>query len=195
MNQSVSEIQTSVAAPLAQVLRPAGIVLGGSALAALCAHVAIPLWFTPVPLTLQPFAVFLLGLVLAPRMAAAVFVAYLVEGAAGLPVFAPSPATGGLAHMLGATGGYLMAYPVAAATISWLWRRTGSRSFGMALVSAAAGDVPILGFGALWIASMPIFGAHPAALGVIPFLPGDALKVAAAAAIGFGWSRIRRRSA
>jgi len=92
VNQSLSETRTSFAAPAAQVLRPVGIVLSGSALAAICAHVSIPLWYTPVPLSLAPFAVLLLGLLLSPGMAACVFVAYLAEGVAGLPVFAPTPA-------------------------------------------------------------------------------------------------------
>lgn len=194
MNQSLSEIRTSSAAPTAHVLRLAGIVLGGSLFAAVCAHLSVPLWFTPVPLSLQPFAVLLLGLLLAPRLAAGVFVAYLAEGALGLPVFAPSPASGGLPHLLGPTGGYLMAYPLAAALISWLYRRT-SRSFALAMASAAAGDAIILGCGTLWIAVLPMLGAHSAALAVLPFLPGDALKIAGAAAIGYAWTRLRRRSA
>ena len=74
--------------------RAVGIVLAGSAFVAVCAHVALPLWFTPVRFTLQPFAVLLLGLLLAPPLAAATLVAYLVEGAAGLPVFAPGPGFG-----------------------------------------------------------------------------------------------------
>ena len=97
-------------------LRASGIVLAGSALAALCAHVSIPLYFTPVPLALAPFAVLFLGLLLSPRLAAATFGAYLVEGALGLPVFAPTPIPlGGIAHLLGPTGGYLLCYPLAAA--------------------------------------------------------------------------------
>lgn len=198
MNQSLSEHQISLAAPRAAILRPAGIVLGGSLFAALCAHVTLPLGFTPVPLSLQPFAVLLLGLVLGPRMAAGVFIAYLAEGAAGLPVFAPNPASGGLAHLLGPTGGYLLAYPLAAALISWLWRRSrniGGRSFSMALVSAAAGDLLILACGALWMAALPLFGRHPAMLAIFPFLPGDALKVAAAAGLAAGWVRFRHRNA
>ncbi|MGB6720674.1 MAG: biotin transporter BioY, partial [Terracidiphilus sp.] len=105
------------------ILRYAGVVLAGSALAAVCAHMAVPLFFTPVPLTVQPFAVLLLGLLLTPRMAAATLAAYLLEGAAGLPVFAPVPAVSGLAHLFGPTGGYLLAYPAAAALVSLLWRR------------------------------------------------------------------------
>ena len=175
------------------MLQPAAIVLGGTALAAICAHISIPLWFTPVPLSLQPFAVLLLGLLLAPRMAAAVFVTYLAEGLAGLPVFAPSGAAGGLAHLLGPTGGYLMAYPIAAFLISWLWRRS-PRTFGSALLSAAAGDVLILACGALWMTLLPVFGQHPAKLAVVPFLPGDVLKVAVAAAICVGWTRSRKQA-
>lgn len=193
MNQSISEVRTSSAVPAVHVIRTAGIFLAGTLFAAVCAHVSIPLWFTPVPLSLQPFAVLLLGLLLSPRLAAGVFVAYLAEGAAGLPVFAPSPASGGLAHLLGPTGGYLLSYPAAAALVSWLYRRT-SGSFAMAMASAAAGDILVLCCGALWLVTLSIFNAKFVALAVLPFIPGDALKIAAAAAIGFGWTRLRRRS-
>jgi len=117
-------------------LRSAGIVVAGSLLLALCAHVSVPLGFTPVPLSLQPFGVLLLGLLVSPRMAVATLVAYLAEGAAGLPVFAPSPISG-IAHLLGPTGGYLMAYPAAAGLTSILWRRTG-RGFSGALLGFSA---------------------------------------------------------
>ena len=91
------------------------IVLAGSAFVAVCAHVVLPLNFTPVPLTLQTFAVVLLGLLLSPRLAAGTLAAYLAEGALGLPVFSPVPViVGGMAHLLGPTGGYLLAYPAAA---------------------------------------------------------------------------------
>jgi len=173
----------------------AAIVLAGSALAAICARVSIPLYFTPVPLSLAPFAVLVLGLLLSPRMAAATFVTYLAEGAIGLPVFAPSAlATSGLAHLVGPTGGYLLSYPPAAMLISYLWRRTTPRKrrgFTAALISAAAGDILILASGALWLAALPHFTARPAiTLAVLPFLPGDALKVAAAAAIAVGALRL-----
>lgn len=177
-------------------VRTAAVVLGGNALLALCAHLALPLWFTPVPLTVQPFAVLLLGLLLAPRMAAATLCAYLAEGAMGLPVFAPAP-TSGLAHLLGPTGGYLMAYPIAALVISFLWRR-GKLHFSAALVSAALGDLLILLSGALWLAVLTHSAAHTSAqsvltLSLFPFLPGDAIKVAAAAALASGVQRLRNR--
>jgi hypothetical protein len=118
-------------------LRSAGIVLAGSAFVALCANRALPLYFTPVPLTLQPFAVLLLGLLLTPRLAAATLLTYLAEGALGLPVFAPTQQlTFGLAHLFGPTGGYLLAYPIAAPLISSLWRST-RRGFAQAACSAA----------------------------------------------------------
>ena len=175
-------------------LRAPGIVIGGSALMALCAHLALPLYFTPVPLTLAPFAVLLLGLLLTPQLAAATLCAYLAEGALGLPVFAPGPlASSGLAHLLGPTGGYLLAYPVAAALISFLWR-TGERGFASAALSAAAGNLAILACGALWLGFLTQASARAIlTLAVVPFLPGDALKVVAAAALVTGFQRLRRR--
>ncbi len=174
-------------------LRAAGIVFASSIFVAACAHIALPLYFTPVPLTLQPFAVLLLGLVLSPRLAAATLVTYLTEGALGLPVFAPGLVfLGGMAHLLGPTGGYLLAYPVAVALISFLWRRT-NRGFAAAALSAAAGNLVILACGALWLAAMTHAPVQSVlTLAVVPFLPGDALKIVAAAALATGWQRFRR---
>ncbi len=180
-------------APGTAALRAGGIVLAGTLFVAACAHVSLPLYFTPVPLTLQPFAVLVLGLLLGPRMAFATLTAYLAEGAMGLPVFAPGPAgLSGLAHLLGPTGGYLMAYPVAAALIAALWRRS-NRKFSWGLVSAAAGDALILATGAVWLALWTHGSAGTVfTQAVLPFLPGEALKIAAAAGLGAGVSRIRR---
>lgn len=186
---SLAAVRISVPASL----RAAGTVLLGTAFLAACAHVAIPLWFTPVPLTVQPFGVLLLGLLLGPRLAAGTVAAYLAEGALGLPVFAPSAAVlSGLAHLLGPTGGYLVAYPAAALLIAYLRRRLGS-SFGLKLLSAAAGDLLILACGALWLAVLTHVSVAAAfSLAVLPFLPGDALKVAAAAAAAGGLHRLSR---
>lgn len=178
------------------LLRNAGIVLAGSALVAICAHVAVPLWFTPVPVTLQPFAVLLLGLLLGPRVAFATMVAYLAEGAAGLPVFTPH-GLGGMAQLLGPTGGYLLSYPVVAPLVSVLWRRgsgKGARSFSRGVLVAGAGSLVTLAMGALWLGVLlhaaPITVLNHA---VLPFLPGDALKVCAAAGIAVGVARVRRQ--
>jgi biotin transport system substrate-specific component len=179
-------------------LRTAGIVLAGTALAAVCARVAVPLFFTPVPLTLAPFAVMLLGLLLPPRLAALTFAAYLAEGAMGLPVFAPGIGNG-IAHLLGPTGGYLVAYPAAAALIAVLWRRArassarGNWSYWPALGCAGLGALLILVSGAGWLAVTTHAGIPQLfSQAFLPFLPGDALKVAAAAAMATGLSRFRR---
>lgn len=183
---------------VASGLRSAGVVLAGSALVAVSSHISLPLWFTPVPLTLQPFAVILLGLLLSPRLAAVTLGAYLLEGAAGLPVFAPGFGPGfalgaGVAHLLGPTGGYLMSYPAAAALVAWT-RQNVSRGFTGAALSAAAGNALILLCGFVWLTVWTHAAVGSAfALAVLPFLPGDALKVVAAAAIVRGWDRIRRK--
>src|ERR1700758_2118116 len=83
------------------------LVVGGSLLMAACAHVSIPLWFTPVPITLQTFGVIFLALSLGGWRASAALVLYLGEGVSGLPVFSPHGTSG----IFGPTGGYLMSYP------------------------------------------------------------------------------------
>jgi biotin transport system substrate-specific component len=194
MNGNVEAIGAQQPAQSAawRATRGAALVIAGSAFVALCAHVSIPLWFTPVPVTLQPFAVVLLALLLEPGVALGVMIAYLAEGAAGLPVFTPS-GPGGLAQILGLTGGYLMSYPVVALLVSTLWRR-GARSFSRGLLVAAAGDLLILTLGAAWM-EIWTHGSVTALMGgaVVPFLPGDALKVCAAAGIATGFARMKRR--
>jgi biotin transport system substrate-specific component len=178
---------------ISSLLRSAGIVLVGSLLVAICAHISIPLWFTPVPVTLQPFAVLLLGLLLGPRMAAGTMLVYLAEGSAGLPVFTPH-GLGGIAQLLGPTGGYLLSYPIVAPMVSAMWRR-GARSFSRGLVVAGAGSLLTLTLGAVWLAVLthaaPITVLNAA---VLPFLPGDVLKVCAVAGIAARASRWRQGS-
>jgi biotin transport system substrate-specific component len=156
-------------------------VVAATALVAICAHIAIPLGFTPVPVTMQTFAVLLLGLLFSPGAAFACLALYLAEGAIGLPVFSPH-GPGGIAQLLGPTGGYLISYPFAAALTSLLYRR-GRRSFLTALTAAGLGSVVILAVGGLWLGLLThlkfsvIF-----AQSVAPFLPGDAVKILAATA-------------
>ena len=176
----------------ATMLRGAGVVLVGSALVAVCAHVSVPLWFTPVPVTLQPFAVVLLGLLLNPRLAFATMGAYLAEGAAGLPVFTPH-GLGGVAQLLGPTGGYLLSYPVVAPLVSAWWHRS-SRTFSRGLMIAGAGSLVTLAMGATWLGIW--HRMNPSVLmseAVLPFLPGDVLKVVAAAGMAAGAERWKRQ--
>src|SRR5271170_2089838 len=97
------------------------LVIGATAFVAACAHISLPLPFTPVPLTLQNFAVILVGMLLGPVAGFSAMVLYLAEGAMGLPVFTPH-SIGGIAHLLGPNAGYLFSYPLAAATAGWAVR-------------------------------------------------------------------------
>lgn len=162
------------------------LVIAGSALMAICAHIAVPLPWTPVPLTVQPFAVLLLGLLLGPGAGAAACALYLLEGAVGLPVFSPGGPLG-IAHLLGPTGGYLLAYPAAAWLTGWLGTRTW---FSRQLGAAVAGNVVILMAGGLWLSVFTHASLQITLMqAVVPFLPGDALKCVAAAGIAAGWMR------
>lgn len=170
--------------------RAAAIVLG-SLLVATCAHVSIPLWFTPVPVTLQTFAVLLLGLVLDPLTSAATLLLYLAEGALGLPVFSPNGPAGFL-HLFGPTGGYLLAYPAAAAITGYLRRRFG-RSFTPSLLAAAIGSIIILLVGAAWFGLLTHQTAGTVlALTVLPFLAGDILKLVACTGVAVALRRMPR---
>ena len=196
MNSSIAsaKLTTSQPSALMQGLRSTGIVLAGSALVAVSAHLSIPLWFTPVPVTLQPFAVILLGLLLSPRLAFATMIAYLAEGASGLPVFTPT-GPGGMLQLFGPTGGYLLSYPVVAPLVSAWWRNGSSKSFARGLIVAGVGSLITLAMGAVWLGVL----THAAPLivlnhAVLPFLPGDVLKVCAAAGIAVGASRLQTRN-
>lgn len=180
VSQTVQDVSTT-ARNVHSLARQTGVVIAATALVALCAHISIPLGFTPVPITLQPFAVLLLGLLLAPGISFAAMSLYLLEGAAGLPVFSPhGPA--GIAHLFGFTGGYLLAAPFAAAVASLIYR-SGKRKFLFALAGAAVGDAILLTVGALWLGTWTHAGFSVLLnQSVVPFLPSDALKVVAAAA-------------
>ena len=156
-------------------------VIAATALVAICAHIAVPLAFTPVPVTMQTFAVLLLGLLFTPGAAFACLALYLVEGAVGLPVFSPH-GPGGIAQLLGPTGGYLLSYPFAAALTSLLYHR-GRRSFLTGLTAAGLGSVVILAAGATWLGVVThLKFSLVFAESVAPFLPGDAVKILAATA-------------
>lgn len=150
---------------------------------AAAAHIAFPLPFTPVPFTLQPLAVLGVGLALGPVDGALAMFAYLAEGAAGLPVFSPT-GPGGLVQLLGTTGGFLMAYPLVAFLCGGITRSLSSRlpAFTAALLGCTAAVIVLFSCGATWLAHL----AHlsPKAVwfaAVLPFLPGETVKILAAA--------------
>ena len=156
-------------------------VVLATGLVAICAHIALPLGFTPVPVTMQTFAVLLLGLLLAPGPAFACLALYLMEGAVGLPVFSPH-GPGGIAQLLGPTGGYLLSYPFAAAAASLLYRRWRG-SLLAALAASGLASILILAAGATWLGLLShLKFSLVFAQSVVPFLPGDAVKILAATA-------------
>ena len=174
------------------LLRNAAIVLGATLLIAVCAHVSVPLPWTPVPLTMQTFAVLLIGLSLRPSASFAVMALYLIEGALGLPVFQPF-ALGGVSQLFGPTGGYLFSYPLAAAcagVLYYLLHRTIKSQFVSATIAATAGSVLILAMGAAWLSYF--LPGHAFVAGIAPFLLGDAIKICAAAGIVSAWGRTRK---
>ncbi len=165
----------------------------GTALVAICAHIAIPLGFTPIPVTMQTFAVLLLGLLFSPGAAFACLALYLMEGAVGLPVFSPH-GPGGVAQLLGPGGGYLLSYPFAAAAASVLYRR-GRRNLLSAMVSAGLASLLILAAGAVWLGLLSHATVSAVfAQSVAPFLLGDALKVLAASACAILFGSLRNTS-
>ena len=157
------------------LIRNALLVVGGSLLVAISAKIQVS---GLVPFTMQPWAVLLVGAALGGRLGMMSLIAYLLEGAAGLPVFAqPVP---GAAYLVGPTGGYLFAFPLAAFVVGRLAERGWDRRFGKALIAFAMGDLIILAFGGAWLASF-MGGKAALADGVLKFLPGDALKIVLAA--------------
>ena len=156
--------------------RIVSIVLG-AATVGIAAQVAVPLVGTPVPMTLQPLAVLVVGGVLGARLGAAALVLYLALGALGLPVFTPGGLPGA-ARLIGPTGGYLLSYPVAAAIVGWL--ASSSRPLRLLLASAAGMVLIHLG-GSAQLAILTGNAGAATRYGLVPFLTGDLLKVGIAA--------------
>jgi len=170
------------------------LTVAASAFVALCAHISLPLPFTPVPLTLQNFAVILVGMLLGPVAGFSAMVLYLAEGAIGLPVFT-THSVGGVAHLLGPNAGYLFSYPVAAATAGWVVRamqRITTR-FRAGVVAATVASAPIFVLGAVWLAHLLHIGAAATwTMAIAPFLPGEVVKITAAAGLFSSLQRWRQ---
>jgi biotin transport system substrate-specific component len=165
------------------------VEIGVGALAvALAAQAAVPVPFTPVPMTLQPLAVLVVGGLLGAAGGVAALVTYLVLGLLGLPVFAGG--SSGVLHLLGPTGGYLLAFPVAAGVVGAL----AGRGAGVlrVLLACALGMVLIHAGG---VAQLALIGGNPGLAfhaGFVPFLTGDLLKVGLAAAVVLGLRPVLR---
>jgi biotin transport system substrate-specific component len=164
--------------------KQAAIVIGASLFVALCAKVTLPLP-TPVPLTLQNFGVLVVGLLLGSRRGFAALALYLMEGALGLPVFNPT-GPGGVAQLLGPTGGYLMAYPFVAFAAGLIYERT-ARSFRWAVLAALAGEVILFAVGLSWLALLTRSLSIALAVGLHWFVFAETIKILMAAAVASRW--------
>lgn len=158
--------------------RYAVLALAGSLLLAASAKVQVPMW--PVPMTMQTFAVLVIGMSFGMRLGAATVALYLVQGAAGLPVFASGM---GLAYLAGPTGGYLLGFLVAAGLVGWLAQHGWDRSPVLTFAANVLGTAVIFGLGVSWLSVF--LGDVQAAFanGVLPFLFGALVKCLLATAV------------
>ncbi len=175
------------------LLRASLLAVVGSLFLWACAKIQVP--FYPVPVTMGTFGVLAIGMAFGWRLGAATVILYLAEGAMGLPVFAGTPEKGiGLAYMAGPTGGYLVGYVLAAAACGWLAERGWDRSVITAALAMLVGNVILYVPGLLWLGVL--FGWDKPILewGLIPFIPGDLLKLAlVAASLPLAWKLLAKR--
>ena len=191
---SYTEADTLLGAALAPMdwTRSVSLVFVFSLLTALAAQIVIPIG--PVPITAQTFAVLLTGALLGSRLGAMAMIVYLLEGASGLPFFYGGH--GGITHLLGPTGGYLVAFP-AAAFITGAFAENGwDKRFLTAAAAMAAGSVIIIIAGWAWFS----FVTHTAPgvafkVSILPFLIGDVVKIMLAAVVlPSGWALLKRKA-
>lgn len=179
-------------------------IVAANILLVLCAHIVIPLPWTPVPITGQTFGVLLVAVLLGARRGAITLILYLLEGAAGLPVFQPLGLPG-LARFAGPTAGYLLSYPFAAFVTGWLVERGakignardgGGWLAGLPLLGVLlSGEAIIFACGCAWLA-MFLGTGWSAALrqGALPFIPGEIIKMALIVVAAGGLQRARREA-
>src|SRR3984893_1279457 len=172
--------------------KQAAIVIAASLFVALCARVTVPIPGTPVPLTLQNFGVLTVGLLLGSRRGFAALALYLVEGAVGLPVFSPAILGSGIAHLTGATGGFLMAYPLVAFVAGYIYEQKSqhnSRRFAWAALSAVAAELVLFAGGLSWLAVLTHSVSLALRYGLYWFVFAEVIKVLMAAAVAARWHR------
>ena len=168
--------------------RQVALIVGASLFVALCARVSISLLpLTPVPLTFQNFGVLLVGLLLGSRRGFAALALYLVEGAVGLPVFNPT-GPGGLAQLLGPTGGFLMVYPLVAFVAGYIFDRE-TKSFLGGVIAGLLAEILLFAGGLTWLYAFTHSLAKAAYLGLYWFFAAEVIKVMFAAAIALRWRR------
>lgn len=171
------------------VLRGA-VVLGAAWLMAMSAQLQVNLW--PVPITAQTLALPIVVALLGRNQAVLAMLAYLAEGAGGLPVF--HGFAGGIAHLAGPTGGYLVALPFAAFAIGWLYERGLGKTLAGRFAAIFLGTAVVFAIGAAWLATLlHLTPLRAVAVGVTPFLIGNVAKCLIAAFVPPLWPALARR--
>lgn len=162
---------------LEKLFRITVLALAGTALLAISAQISVPMW--PVPMTMQTFAVVLIGAAYGWRLGGATVALYLAEGAMGLPVFANA---GSVASLVGPTAGYLFAFVAAAAAVGALVEKGWGRSLFKTTLAMTLGTAMIFAGGVAWLSTFT--GVEKAlVVGMYPFLVGGAVKIALAVAV------------
>ena len=171
-------------------LRDLMLITVGALFVAILAQVKIPLPFTPVPLTGQTFAVLLATAVLGSKRGAASMAFYITLGAFGLPVFAGGAA--GIAYLSGATLGYLIGFVIAAYVVGLLAERGLERNIRTSILPFLTGTVIIYVCGVSWLTILLGSFGKAVAVGLLPFVVGDVIKlVAAAIALPAAWKLVK----
>ena len=168
-------------------VRQGAIVVGASLFVALCARITVPLRYTPVPLTLQNFGVLLVGLMLGPRRGFAALALYLAEGASGLPVFNPT-GPGGIAQLLGPTGGFLLAYPIVAAVAGFIFQ-SGKRTFARAAAAGTLAEIVLFASGIGWLGMLTHSFGQAIRFGLYWFIFAEVIKIMFAGAMAARFGR------
>jgi biotin transport system substrate-specific component len=156
------------------------LLAGFNAILVLCSYMAISLPFSPVPITGQTFGVLLVAMALGRVRGTAVVMAYLVEGALGMPVFAGG--TAGFVKLFGPTGGYLLGFPLAAYAVGYLADAGWDKSYFKSVVAMTVGTAIIFVCGLAWLSRIVPSGSV-IAMGLTPFIAGAAIKVGLASVI------------
>jgi biotin transport system substrate-specific component len=166
-------------------VRQAAIVAAASIFVALCAHLTVPLPFTPIPLTMQNFGVLLVGVTLGSRRGFAALALYLFEGICGLPVFNPM-GPGGLLQVMGATGGFLMVYPLVAFVAGWISER-GAKSFLRTAAGCFLAELVLFAGGLGWLAVLTHSVSTAMRFGLYWFIFAEVIKILLATGASTGW--------
>jgi biotin transport system substrate-specific component len=174
------------------LVRQAILAVLGSLLLWASAKASLPMW--PVPMTMQSFVVLVIGMTYGSRLGAATVILYLMEGAAGLPVFSGTPERGiGLAYMAGPTGGFLVGFVLVAWLMGWLAERGWDRKPALSVAALAIGTLLLFAPGIAWLATL-IGWEKAIAGGLTPFLVGSVVKLALAAAVlPLAWRAVEAR--